>query len=82
LKALVTQAIKCLFGRPCVIELNVTLIMTVPDWPDRFDVTELLEFPPHLTIINSLVRAAQGHEQCPLQLLIFVTALGQVVIPW
>ena len=43
--------------------------MTVANWPDRFDVTELLELPPHLTVINSLIRVAQGHEQCPLQLL-------------
>src|SRR6266702_3597802 len=31
--------------------------------------TEMLELPPHLTVINSLIRVAQGHEQCPLQLL-------------
>src|SRR6266702_8333 len=43
--------------------------MTFPHRPDRFDVTELLELPPHLTVINSLIRVAQGHEQCPLQLL-------------
>jgi hypothetical protein len=76
LKALVTQTIKCLFGRPCVIELNITLIMAFPHWPDSFDVTELLKLPPHLTVINNLIRVAQGHKQCPLQLLIFVTAFS------
>jgi hypothetical protein len=77
-----TQTVERLFGTPGVIELNVTLIMTLRSWAHGFNIPKLLEFAPDFSVIYDLIRVTQGHEQSSLQLLIFFTALRQIIITW
>jgi uncharacterized membrane protein (GlpM family) len=77
-----TQTVKRLLGGPGIIELNVTLIMTLRSRADGFYVSKLLKLAPDFTVIYDLIRVTQGHEQSSLQLLIFVAALRQIIIPW
>jgi len=75
-----TQTIERIFGRPCVIELDMALIVALPGWADGLDVSKLLELAPDFTIIYCLIRVTQGYKQRSLQLLIFFATLCEVII--